>query len=330
MLALKCEACGANLKYEPGKKMCTCEYCGTTQMIPVEIPANNHSKLQRAYAYLMNKQWKKANDFTDMLLDEEPELYEAYLVKLLAEYKIDSEEELATLHKDISRSGNYQMIMRVGDEALKNRIHHYYILSAYDYFKTVVETSQKVEELEKVYNALSSETELDGVDELLEKCRQRLEVLRSVETKLQYIRNEVDRLNQQLLTAENPSMVYQVLSNIKQYYMNAFIDSEYKPILMELLTTKNLLAYASDSPFAVYSGTDKNIGVYKEKHQFFLFIAYKDSPLVKVCVHSSSDQNMKESPLDEKNVFIDFSKRSMPILRFKPITLNIKVTVDYI
>ena len=272
----------------------------------------------------------KADEYADKLLDEEPELIEAYLIKLLSECELDEEEGLGELDGDISVSPNYQMLMRYGDEALKTRLHQYYIMSALEYFRDIVETSEDVEELEYAYDAISEDSELDESGELLEKCTRKLEVLRNKEDKLSYIRTEIDQLNEKLLISENDSLVHQVLHNIKQYYMENFADTDFKPILMELTTTKNLLAYASDSPFAVCSGDYKETGVYKEKHQFFLFFADKNSPNVKVCVYSSSDQEMENSPLDEKNVYIDFSKRSMPILRFKPVTLNVKVTVDYI
>ena len=105
--------------------------------------ANVAPLLRRAFMFLEDKDWKSANDYCEKVLDLEPENAEAYLGKLLAQLRVDREENLKNSEFTFDQIGNYEKIMRFGSEELKAR------LEGYNRF--IIERN-KAEELEEKYS----------------------------------------------------------------------------------------------------------------------------------------------------------------------------------
>ncbi|MBR6696273.1 MAG: TIR domain-containing protein [Oscillospiraceae bacterium] len=81
--------------------------------------------LKRAFMFLEDGDFKSAEEYCEKVLDINPECAEAYLGKLMVDFKIGRKENLKNLDNPFSDNINYQKIMRFGDENLKNEISGY-------------------------------------------------------------------------------------------------------------------------------------------------------------------------------------------------------------
>lgn len=83
------------------------------------LPADHSGMLRRAALFLEDGDFARADGICETVLDSEPENPRAYLIKLLAEYRVPSEDRLCECRADITVSGNYAKVMRFGDESLR-------------------------------------------------------------------------------------------------------------------------------------------------------------------------------------------------------------------
>lgn len=94
--------------------------------------ADASSLIRRARLLLEDEKYARADELCEQALNSEPENAEGYLVKLLAECRISSEEQLAGYHGDFTRSGNYAKTMRFGSKELQERLLGYSERSRYE------------------------------------------------------------------------------------------------------------------------------------------------------------------------------------------------------
>lgn len=81
--------------------------------------------LRRAYLYLEEGQWGKADDYCEKVLDQEPENASAYVIKLMARLKVDEMEKLGKAECDYEQWNSYCNAYRFADDALKQRLQGY-------------------------------------------------------------------------------------------------------------------------------------------------------------------------------------------------------------
>lgn len=75
--------------------------------------------LERAFMFLEDGDWAKADDFCEQVLNLEPKNALAYLGKLMAELKVRKRGALKDCTEPFDESSNYQKALRFGDEKLK-------------------------------------------------------------------------------------------------------------------------------------------------------------------------------------------------------------------
>ena len=68
--------------------------------------------LKRAFMFLEDGEWSKADDYCEQVLNQEPENAQAYLGKLMAELHVCSQAALADCEQPFDRSNNYQKAIR--------------------------------------------------------------------------------------------------------------------------------------------------------------------------------------------------------------------------
>lgn len=83
---------------------------------------NPEALLKRAYLFIEDEEWRKANSYCEEILDIDPENVSAYLAKLLIEKRVKSKNALAYSKTTFDESSNFKKIMRFGDPALKNEL----------------------------------------------------------------------------------------------------------------------------------------------------------------------------------------------------------------
>lgn len=149
--------------------------------------------LKRAFMFLEDGEFERADEFCEQVLNMNPENAGAYLGKLMAELKVNVKEDLANCAEAFDYRKNYQKALRFGDESLT--------LQLKGYIKHINERNEK-ERLEELYqNAVriknSSEKEMQyrnaakafqiikgyrNADALAKECLEKAEILRKEET----------------------------------------------------------------------------------------------------------------------------------------------------
>ena len=74
---------------------------------------------------MKDEEWEQADECFDKVLDIDPEYVPAYVGKLCAELKIETEQALVNCHKPISESLNYRKALRLADTAYGARLEEY-------------------------------------------------------------------------------------------------------------------------------------------------------------------------------------------------------------
>ena len=114
--------------------------------------ATVESLLKRAFMFLEEDEWNSANEYAEKVLDLDPECARAYVVKLLVERKLSTQEELhfskpanliftnghfinALFTNPIENSENYKKAVRFADEQLKAELKRYSLENSEEYYR---------------------------------------------------------------------------------------------------------------------------------------------------------------------------------------------------
>jgi len=100
--------------------------------------------IKRAFMFLEDGNWTKADSICEQALNFDPECAEAYLGKLMAELQVEKQDDLPNYAEPFENSSNYQAILRFGTDLLKETV-----TSAVEHIKSRNEAA----ELEARYQA---------------------------------------------------------------------------------------------------------------------------------------------------------------------------------
>ena len=78
--------------------------------------------LERAFMFLEDGDWAKADIYCESVLDQEPKCAEAYLGKLMVEVKVRKKEDLSKAKEPLDQTDNYSKVMRFADESLRESL----------------------------------------------------------------------------------------------------------------------------------------------------------------------------------------------------------------
>ena len=124
---IKCNTC-ANLIPNDSE---FCPFCGNKVVHIAEEPLTQGESLlsiqpdvliKRAFLFLEEGDFEKADNYIEAALNQEPENAQAYLAKLMMDLKISSIEELSTIGERFDDNINYKRALRYGDEELKEKL----------------------------------------------------------------------------------------------------------------------------------------------------------------------------------------------------------------
>ena len=87
--------------------------------------ANITPFLRRAFIFLEDGEWEKADEFCEQVLNQDPENAEAYIGKLMEELHVRRREELADCERPFDSSNNYIKAVRFGNEKTKSELNGY-------------------------------------------------------------------------------------------------------------------------------------------------------------------------------------------------------------
>ena len=81
--------------------------------------------LRRAFMFLEDGEWDRADDFCEQVLNQEPENAQAYLGKLMAELRVRRQENLPNCERPFNNSNNYQKAVRFGGDKITGMLSGY-------------------------------------------------------------------------------------------------------------------------------------------------------------------------------------------------------------
>ena len=81
--------------------------------------------LKRAFIFLEDGDFVKADEYCERVLDSDPEHARAYVLKLCTEFKLKNEEELQNLSEPLDSYANYQRALRYADADYRSVLERY-------------------------------------------------------------------------------------------------------------------------------------------------------------------------------------------------------------
>lgn len=111
---------------------------------------NCEALLKRAFMFLEDAEWQKADELLEQVLNHDPENAKAYVGKLMIDFDVDKEENLWEQAIDFSQNANYQKAIRFGDEKLKRYLEEHMANSLNKLKQLEEERTQKNEKNQEI------------------------------------------------------------------------------------------------------------------------------------------------------------------------------------
>ncbi len=89
------------------------------------LGASEEPLLKRAFMFLEDGEFERADEFCEQVLNLNPENAKAYLGKLMAELQVKKQEHLSRCDKSFENNNNYQKVIRFADEKLIGELKEY-------------------------------------------------------------------------------------------------------------------------------------------------------------------------------------------------------------
>lgn len=129
---------------------------------------NTEALLKRVYMFLEDGDWKSANEYSEKVLDVEPENASAYLGKLLAELRVNKQEKLRDCKEPFDYSNNYKKVIRFADDHLKKEL-----TDCIEYINTRNERAR----LDSAYNRAKETMDAADSENYYNKAAERFEAI---------------------------------------------------------------------------------------------------------------------------------------------------------
>ena len=145
--------------------------------------------LKRGFMALEDGEWSKADDFFEQCLNQNAELAEAYLGKLMAELQVKTQDELKDCDESFEDSSNYLRAIRFSNDKLKasligcikhinTRNENIYLDSIYNDAKNIMATANTEDEYNEAANMFESIYEYKDSASLVSYCYKKAEETR--------------------------------------------------------------------------------------------------------------------------------------------------------
>lgn len=146
-----------------------------------EISDRTTPLLERAYMFIEDGEWDNANDYFERVLDIEPKKSQAYLGKLLIEYKCHSVQELISSDNNYDESNNYSKIIRFGDDDLKKELENGLVeakkryefkvnTQKYEYAKSLMQKARTIKDYKTAADSFRLLGDFKDSKQLAEEC----------------------------------------------------------------------------------------------------------------------------------------------------------------
>lgn len=155
------------------------------------VETNTNSNIQvllkRVSLFLEDKNWEKADEYCERVLDQDPENAQAYLGKLMVEMRVSRLEEFVDCQQSFENNNNYQKILRFGEDNLKDTLNGYiaqiqgrneasYMLDTYNEALSVMKSAKSKEEFLAAAEGFGKIPGFNDADSLAEQCLAQAEI----------------------------------------------------------------------------------------------------------------------------------------------------------
>ena len=149
--------------------------------------------LKRAYSFLEEKDFTQANNSAERILDIDMENGDAYLIKLLVDYKVSRLDDLKNIDMSFVNNNNYQKALKYGTESLIKQLNN--ITSSifdskyseeYQNALDIFNNSQDITELLRIVSSLSRFNNYPKAKQLIDDCNNKIKQLESHNNDLMY------------------------------------------------------------------------------------------------------------------------------------------------
>ena len=174
----------------------------TETVVVSNATSNASALLKRGMLMLEDKEWDKADNFFEEVLNNDPECAEAYLGKMMTSLKVGIRENLKNLNRTFNNDSNYLKVMRFGSEELKQE------LQGYNDYIVERNNNEKYNEAVELMDASSFKKAI-VIFEQLGNYRNSVEMIKKCEEKIieinkeNEIRKEIARKDEILTSAKS-------------------------------------------------------------------------------------------------------------------------------
>ena len=199
--------------------------------IVINSSADTDSLIKRAFSFLENNEWKKAEAYAESALDIEPERAEAYLVKLMVDLQVSIPDELSAQSDSFEENPNYKKALQYADSELSSKM-IYYITEIkcspiYKEAKQLFDHAQSPRDYEESKKLFCQIPEYADSSVYIEKCKtQKTEF---IERKYTYLVKQMNSaLIKQMNLADRESKYSELAKKFKELssYKNVSADIE--------------------------------------------------------------------------------------------------------
>ena len=204
---------------------------GIKKIVNIETSKTNNNKIKettsnsevtplikRAFMFLEDSEWKKADEYFERVLDINPEYGEAYLGKLCVELRCRTRKQLGTKESRIDNLPNYTKAMRFGDEALKKELEGYttsIITKIFNKVYSEENSAETIEELQKIINRYEQIKSFIDVNDRVTECRRKIEDIQLAKKETLY--NQILKIQNNAKTIGDFQRVINQYEEIKDF-----------------------------------------------------------------------------------------------------------------
>lgn len=134
--------------------------------------------LKRAFLFLEDADWDKADELLENVLNINPENARAYLGKLMVELKVNKEDNLANRAVEIDKNSNYQKAIRFADDTLKQHLKYYSSSANQKFAKLQAEKLKKQKEAKNSEIQMSQQIIIKKYKATLESSKKSMKVIK--------------------------------------------------------------------------------------------------------------------------------------------------------
>ena len=124
--------------------------------------------LIRTAMFLEDENWEKADEYAERILDMNPKCAQAYLDKMMAEYRVHSSDELMEYYDEVTVSDSFKRFMKYASEEQRDKINEIlYSIQENENFESIYEEANEIfEGAGKYYGEMATLNDYNSAKEM--------------------------------------------------------------------------------------------------------------------------------------------------------------------